>query len=83
MNKILIISEYHYNNKSGGGISTAISNIFLYLKDDFNFTFLSDNKMSNQKKNLFDIKTVFINNNLFYFIRLFFFLKNLLKNVSF
>ena len=76
MNKILIISEYHYNNKSGGGISTAIYNIFLYLKDDFNFTFLSNNKKSNQKKNLFDIKTVFINNNLFYFIRLFLFLKN-------
>ena len=76
MNKILIISEHHYNNFSGGGISTAIYNIFFYLKNDFNFIFLSNNIKLNFKKDLFNIRTVYLNNNFFYFIKLYFFLKN-------
>lgn len=69
MKKAVIVSDYYFDDRRGGGISSAISNLFLQMKDELNISIISFRNEDGKIRPLFFYFT---------FIKYLFFKKNVI-----
>lgn len=58
MNKVIILTDHYFDDRRGGGISSAVSNLFLHLEGEVNISIISFRKEDGKIRPIFFYKAL-------------------------
>lgn len=82
MKRVVIVTDHYFNDRRGGGISSAVSNLYLHLGFDVNITIISFRNENGKSRSIFFyyelFKFMFLKKNILFYINgIFYFHSNL------